>query len=381
MATEHLDVVIVGAGISGVGFACRLRERRPELSQAILEARDGLGGTWSLFRYPGVRSDSDMFTLGYPFRPWSKPDTMPDGASILDYVRETADQFGVAEHIRYRHRVVAARWSSARKRWTLDVEVLGEDGSAVETVEMTCWFLLMCSGYYRYERGHTPALPGVERFAGTVVHPQDWSDGVDYQGKRVVVLGSGATAVTMVPAMTREAAHVTMLQRSPSYVLTVPATDAVAALLPKWVPAGVRFRLVRWKNIVQIVLIYQVSRRFPRTVRAILRRQAQAALPTGFPVDVHFNPRYDPWDQRMCMVPDGDLFRAIRNGDASVVTGHIAGFTENGVRLRDGAEVPADLVVTATGLDMRLFGGVRIVVDGQDVSLPDTLTYKGVMLA
>ncbi|QXJ23793.1 NAD(P)/FAD-dependent oxidoreductase [Actinomadura graeca] len=377
MVTEHLDVVVVGAGLSGVGMACQLRRQRPDLSFVVLEARDELGGTWSLFRFPGVRSDSDMFTLGYRFRPWTSAETMPDGASILRYLRETAEEFGVTGRIRLRRRVVRARWESARARWTLDVEVVGEDGAPVRTVEMTCWFLLMCSGYYSYEEGYTPELPGIARFEGTVVHPQAWHDGVAYRGKRVVVIGSGATAVTMVPAIAREAGQVTMLQRSPSYVLPVPSTDVLVAKLPR----SIAYRVVRWKNIVQMMLVFQVSRWFPKTVRGLLRRMAVAALPPGFEVDVHFNPRYRPWDQRLCMAPDGDLFTAIRDGRASVITGRIAGFTKDGIELRSGEVLPADLVVTATGLNMRLFGGVRVVVDGEEVAVPSTLTYKGVMFA
>jgi len=377
VSTEHLDVVIVGAGLSGIGTACHLERELPDHRYAVLEAREDLGGTWSLFRYPGIRSDSDMHTLGYRFRPWSSATALADGPSILDYVRETAEEYGVDEKIRYGHRVTRASWDSGTQRWTL--EIPGHE-------PLTCSFLLMCSGYYRYDRGYTPDLPGLERFGGTVVHPQLWDPELDYAGKRVVVIGSGATAVTLVPAMTEDsvdrgaAAHVTMLQRSPSYVLSIGRTDPVAEALSRWLPRAVADPLTRAKNIAQIIALYQISQRFPRFVRGLLRRATQSALPEGYDVDTHFNPSYDPWDQRMCMVPDGDLFRAIRQGRADIVTDHVETFTETGIRLRSGQELEADVVVTATGLTLQMFGGAELVVDGEPVHLPDTMAYKGMML-
>ena len=375
MSTEHLDVVIVGAGLSGIGTACHLERDLPGTRYAVLEAREDLGGTWSLFRYPGIRSDSDMHTLGYRFRPWSSATALADGPSILEYVRDTAQAYGVDEKIRYGHRLTRASWDSDTQRWTL--ELPGRE-------PLTCSFLLMCSGYYRYDQGYTPDLPGLDRFRGTVVHPQLWDPETDYAGKRVVVIGSGATAVTLVPAMLegREAAaHVTMLQRSPSYVLSIGRTDPVAEVLSRWLPRSVADPLTRTKNIAQIIALYQISQRFPRFVRGLLRKATQAALPEGYDVDTHFNPRYDPWDQRMCMVPDGDLFRGVRSGRADIVTDTIETFTEGGIRLASGEELEADVVVTATGLNLQMFGGAEVVVDGEPVHLPDTMAYKGMMLS
>ncbi|MEJ2859858.1 flavin-containing monooxygenase [Actinomycetospora flava] len=375
MSTEHLDVVIVGAGLSGIGTACHLERDLPGTRYAVLEAREDLGGTWSLFRYPGIRSDSDMHTLGYRFRPWSSATALADGPSILEYVRDTAREYDVEGKIRYGHRVTRASWDSDAQRWTL--EIAGQ-------APLTCSFLLMCSGYYRYDHGYTPDLPGRERFGGTVVHPQLWDPELDYAGKRVVVIGSGATAVTLVPAMLEgenAAAHVTQLQRSPSYVLSIGRTDPVAATLSRWLPRAVADPLTRAKNIAQIIALYQISQRFPRFVRGLLRRTTQSALPEGYDVDTHFNPRYDPWDQRMCMVPDGDLFRAIRRGDAEIVTDTVDTFTETGIRLASGRELEADIVVTATGLTLQMFGGAELVVDGEPVHLPDTMAYKGMMLS
>jgi monooxygenase len=378
VSTEHLDVVIVGAGLSGIGTACHLERDLPGTRYAVLEAREDLGGTWSLFRYPGIRSDSDMHTLGYRFRPWSSATALADGPSILEYVRDTAREYGVDEKIRYGHRLTRASWDSDAQRWTLELP-----GRA----PLTCSFLLMCSGYYRYDQGYTPDLPGLERFGGTVVHPQLWDPEMDYAGRRVVVIGSGATAVTLVPAMLegsedhRAAAHVTMLQRSPSYVLSIGRTDPVAEVLSRWLPRSVADPLTRTKNIAQIIALYQISQRFPRFVRGLLRKATQAALPAGYDVDTHFNPRYDPWDQRMCMVPDGDLFRAVRSGQADIVTDTIETFTEGGIRLASGQELEADVVVTATGLNLQMFGGAEVVVDGEPVHLPDTMAYKGMMLS
>ncbi|WP_328307815.1 flavin-containing monooxygenase [Actinomycetospora sp. NBC_00405] len=378
MSTEHLDVVIVGAGLSGIGTACHLERDLPGTRYAVLEAREDLGGTWSLFRYPGIRSDSDMHTLGYRFRPWSSATALADGPSILEYVRDTAQEYGVDEKIRYGHRLTRASWDSDTQRWTL--ELPGQE-------PLTCSFLLMCSGYYRYDQGYTPDLPGLEHFGGTVVHPQLWDPEMDYADQRVVVIGSGATAVTLVPAMLEgsedhgAAAHVTMLQRSPSYVLSIGRTDPVAEVLSRWLPRSVADPLTRTKNIAQIIALYQISQRFPRFVRGLLRKATQAALPAGYDVDTHFNPRYDPWDQRMCMVPDGDLFRAVRSGQADIVTDTIETFTEGGIRLASGEELEADVVVTATGLNLQMFGGAEVVVDGEPVHLPDTMAYKGMMLS
>lgn len=374
---DHVDVLIVGAGLSGIGAACHLQQRCPGKVFAILEARGTMGGTWDLFRYPGVRSDSDMFTLGYSFRPWTDPRAIADGDSICRYIRETAREHGVDEHIRFHHQAVRAEWSSEDARWA--VEARRTDTG--EPVTLTCSFLFVCSGYYRYDQGYTPQLLGIDRFAGQVVHPQQWPGDVEYAGKRAVVIGSGATAVTLVPAMAEKAAHVTMLQRSPSYVLSLPATDGIANVLRRWLPSRVAYPLARWKNALLSTLTYQLSRRAPGAMRTQLRKGAAAQLPQGYDVDTHFAPRYNPWDQRLCLVPDGDLFKAIRDGRASVVTDHIETFTERGIQLASGMELEADIVVTATGLNLLVIGGMTVNVDGDDIDVSHTVAYKGMMLS
>jgi monooxygenase len=343
---EHVDVLIVGAGISGIGAACRLQERSPGKTFAILEARDCIGGTWDLFRFPGIRSDSDMFTLCYPFRPWTGGRAIVDGASILSYVRETAREHRVDGKIRFHHRVVSAEWSAEEARWTVEVQ----RADTGESLHMTCGFLFTCTGYYRYDEGYRPQFAGVERFGGRIAHPQFWTDDIDYAGKRVVVIGSGATAVTLIPALAERAAHVTMLQRSPSYILSLPAHDPIAAVLGRVLPARLAYPVVRWKNILVALAIFGFSRRRPAAMRRLLRKSLVRRLPPGFDVDTHFNPRYEPWDQRMCIVPDGDLFDAISAGGVSVVTDRVEGFTETGLALASGAHLEADLIVMATGL-------------------------------
>ena len=377
MEIEHLDVLVVGAGLSGVGAGCHLETRLPGKSYAILEARGSLGGTWDLFRYPGVRSDSDMYTLGYSFRPWKEAKAIADGPSILRYVKETASDYGVDEKIRFNHRVVRASWSSVEARWTVEAERTDTG----ETVQLSCGFLFMCTGYYRYDAGYSPDLPGTERFEGRIVHPQFWTDDVDHAGKRVVVIGSGATAVTLVPAMAETAEHVTMLQRSPSYVVSLPAEDPIANLARRHLPAKLAYSIVRWKNVLVTMLVFQLSRRRPRLMKSLIRKGLESRLPPGYDIDTHFKPRYNPWDQRMCLVPDGDLFESICNGRASVVTDTIETFTETGLKLASGAELEADLVVTATGLDLLPLGGLEMTVDGREIELPKTMGYKGMMLS
>jgi monooxygenase len=377
LSLEHVDVLIVGAGLSGIGAGCHLQADSPQKSYAILEARESIGGTWDLFKYPGIRSDSDMYTLGYSFRPWEQAKSIADGPSILDYVRETASDHGIDGHIRFGHRVVRAEWSSAEAQWT--VHATREDTG--ETVQLTCGFLFMCTGYYRYDEGHTPQFAGSESFAGEIVHPQHWGQDVDHAGKRVVVIGSGATAVTLVPALAETAEHVTMLQRSPSYVVSLPAEDPIAKLARRVLPSKTAYAVVRWKNVLVTMLVYQVSRRRPGLVKRLVRRAIERQLPAGYDVDAHFSPRYNPWDQRMCLVPDSDLFQALSCGRASVVTDHIDTFTPSGLRLRSGAELPADLVVTATGLNLLALGGMQLAVDGRDVDIADTMSYKGMMLS
>jgi cation diffusion facilitator CzcD-associated flavoprotein CzcO len=376
-APEHVDVLIVGAGISGIGTAFHIQDKLPHKSYAILEMRDAMGGTWDLFRYPGIRSDSDMHTLGFRFRPWTAAKSIADGPSILEYVHETAREYGIDEKIRYHHKVVGAAWSTDEARWTVSVERTDTG----EEVELTCDFLMSCSGYYRYDQGYTPEFPGAERFEGTVIHPQHWPEDLDYTGKRVVVIGSGATAVTLVPAMTDEAEHVTMLQRSPTYILPVPGEDPVHQALRKRVNPKTTYGIVRWKNVLMQSLFYRASRRWPDRVRKLIRAVTIKQLPEGYEVDKHFKPAYNPWDQRVCIVPDADLFRAIRSGKASIATDTIETFTEKGIRLSSGEELEADIVVTATGLNLEVFGGVDMVVDGERVDMPSHMAYKAIMLS
>ncbi len=377
MGADHVDVLIVGAGLSGVGAACHLETECPDKSYAILEARERLGGTWDLFQYPGIRSDSDMYTLGYSFKPWAEAKSIADGPSILSYVQETAREYGVEDKIRFNHRVVRSEWSTDDATWT----VFAERTDTGETAELTADFVFMCSGYYRYDEGYTPEFPGTERFEGTIVHPQHWPEDLDYGGKRVVVIGSGATAVTLVPAMADTAAHVTMLQRSPSYIVALPDEDPIANFARRHLPGKVAYSIARWKNVLLTLGSFQLSRRRPAVMKAILRKGIQRQLPADYDIDTHFKPKYNPWDQRLCLVPNGDLFKAIREGTASVVTDQIETFTERGLKLASGAELEADVIVTATGLNLLALGGMQIVVDGQEVALPDTMGYKGMMLS
>ena len=376
MPVEHFDVVIVGAGLSGIGAGYRLQTQCPSKRYAILEARSEIGGTWDLFRYPGVRSDSDMFTLGYPFRPWKEAKAIADGPSILKYVRDTAREFGIDKHIRFQQRVRSALWSSSEGRWLIEVEC-----NNCDNLQYTCDFLYGCTGYYRYDAGYEPEFPGATNFRGRFVHPQHWPEDLDYTGKKVVVIGSGATAVTLVPAMSEKAEHVTMLQRSPTYILTLPTHDAAADLLRKYLPAGLGDRAVRWKNILVSIAIFQLSRRAPGLTRRLLRKAAVESLPQGYEVDKHFNPRYQPWDQRLCLVPDADLFRAIRKGRASVVTDEIETMTGNGIRLKSGQHLDADIIVSATGLQMLALGGIELAVDGAKVDVGKSIVYKGTMVS
>lgn len=376
MSVEHFDVLVVGAGLSGIGAGYYLQSRLPGKSYAILEGRSELGGTWSLFRYPGIRSDSDMYTFGYSFRPWTADKSISDGGLILQYLRETAAEFGVDRHVRYRQRVVAAAWSSSEAKWRVEVEA----GENRERRQYTCGFLYVCSGYYDYAGGHAPEFPGREDFRGTVVHPQDWPGSLDCAGKRVVVIGSGATAVTLVPALAESAAHVTMLQRSPTYVTSLPARDKAAMWLRRHLPAAAAHRAARAKNIALTMFFFAFARGAPQTFKRLIRHAQKKFLPADYDFDTHFQPSYEPWDQRLCLVPDGDLFKAIRAGRASMVTDRIEAFVEDGIRLHSGKMLPADVIVTATGLKLQAFGGARISVDGRPLELGRSHTYKGVML-
>ena len=374
---EHVDVLIVGAGISGIGTAYHLQSRHPGKSYAILEGREALGGTWDLFRYPGIRSDSDLPTLGYKFKPWTGDAALADGPAILDYIEETAVENGIDRRIRFGHHVKSASWSTEEGRWTVVAERVA-DG---ESVTVTCGWLFGACGYYRYDQGYTPEFEGRERFRGEIVHPQHWPEDLDYAGKRVLVIGSGATAVTIVPVIAERAEQVTMLQRSPSYVISIPSKDAIANLMRRWFGDERGHRLARRKNIWMQRTIFRTSRRRPRLIRRLIRALQRRQLPDDYPIDPHFNPDYDPWDQRLCLVPDGDLFRAISDGSVEVVTDRIETFTETGVQLQSGAELEAEIIVTATGLDLLAFGGIELCVDGEDVVLSETTAYRGMMLS
>ncbi len=377
MTVEHVDVLVVGAGISGIGAGYHLQRSCPDRSFAILEGRDDLGGTWDLFRYPGVRSDSDMHTLGYSFKPWKAEKAIADGPSILAYLRETASEFDIERHIRFGHLVTSAEWSSVDSTWTVAASRKTGDGDTRETVTLTCNFLFMCSGYYSYKGGYDPDFPGRDRFQGPIVHPQKWPEDLDYAGKRVVVIGSGATAVTMVPAMAPQAAHVTMLQRSPTYVVARPDTDVIANTLRKVLPERAAYAITRWKNVMQSDFIYRKTRTNPDKVKNTLLGMVRKELGDDYDVDRHFTPTYNPWDQRLCLVPNGDLFKSIKSGKASVVTDQISTITETGIELESGEMLEADIIVTATGLQLVTLGDMDFVVDGEPVDFSKTWTYKG----
>ena len=375
MSAEHLDVLIIGAGLSGIGAAYHLMKHCPGKRFAILEGRAALGGTWDLFRYPGIRSDSDMFTLGYNFKPWTNPLAIADGPSIRSYIEETAEENGIQEHIRFQHKVLKADWCSERATWTLQVQC----GNEPEPLKLSCQHLLMCTGYYRYEAGYTPDFKGREQFQGEFIHPQLWPENFDYSGKNVVVIGSGATAVTLVPAMTDKAKHVTMLQRSPTYVVSLPQGDPISDVLRKFLPETWVYRLARTRNVAVQLGFYKLSKAFPNLVRKALLGLARHQLGKGFDMR-HFSPRYKPWDERVCAVPNGDLFKVLRQGKASVVTEHIDGFTAQGIRLKSGQELPADVIISATGLELQLFGGMQVAVDGQPFEAAKSMGYRGIML-
>ena len=370
---EHLDVLIVGAGLSGIGAAAHLKMECPKKSFTILEGRAAMGGTWDLFRYPGIRSDSDMYTLGYRFRPWSDAKAIADGSSILNYIRETAQEFKIDERIRYNHRVRHASWSSEQAHWTVEVE----KGTEKSVVHFTCNFLYLCTGYYDYENGYTPEWEGMKRFQGRIVHPQKWTEDIDYTGKRIVVIGSGATAVTLVPSLAEKATHVVMLQRSPTYVVSRPAEDKMAKRLRTLLPARAAYTITRWKNVLLGTFFYNLARKRPSVMKRLIAKGVKKELGEG--VLKHFTPSYNPWDQRLCLVPDSDLFRVIREGKASVVTDHIESFTATGLQLKSGEHLDADIIVTATGLVLKLMVGLQLVVDDAPVDLSKTMAYKGMM--
>lgn len=375
MQADHYDVIIVGAGLSGISAAYYLQTRCPAKRYTILEARDAMGGTWDLFRYPGIRSDSDMHTLGYSFQPWQHTKSIVGADLILDYLRETAATYGIDRQICFGQRVRRASWSSMHARWTVDVE----RGAEKELIQLNCRFLYMCSGYYSYEQGYTPSWPGVECYTGTLLHPQHWPADLDYAGKQVLVIGSGATAITLVPAIAQKAEHVTMLQRSPSYIASLPSEDALAHRLHQLLPARLAHRIARWKSLLVSMYFYTLARRYPDATSKSIRAMIQQQLGPDYDVDTHFKPRYNPWDQRLCLAADGDFFQVIKAGKASVVTDQIESFTEGGVRLTSGQELHADIIVTATGLTLQLMGGAELWVDGRPIDLGKTLSYRGMM--
>jgi monooxygenase len=374
--TEHFDVVIVGAGISGISTAWHLQDRCPTKSYVLLERRENIGGTWDLFKYPGIRSDSDMFTLGFRFKPWESARAIADGASIWNYINEAAVENGIDKHIRTGHKVVSADWSDADNKWTVTVEHAGEEK------QITCSFLSVCSGYYNYDEGYSPEFPGAADFKGQIVHPQHWPEDLDYAGKKMVVIGSGATAITLIPSLVDGGVgHVTMLQRSPTYVGSLPLVDPIAVKTNKYLPKGMAHFVNRWKAVGYSTGQYEVARRLPSVFKKVLRRMATRRLPQDFDYDKHFSPRYNPWDERVCLAPNGDLFKAIRSGKADVVTDTIETFTETGIKLSSGQELAADIIVTATGLNMQLFGGAKALRNGEPIDLTQSMSYKGLMLS
>ena len=374
---NHFDVIVIGAGISGIGAGYHLQTKCPEKSYAILEGRDTIGGTWDLFKYPGIRSDSDMYTLGFSFFPWKEKEAIADGPSILKYLDETSKKFNIDKKIKFNHYVKDASWCSEKSVWTLKVE----DKNLMDTVTISCNFIFMCSGYYSYEKGYTPDFDGINEFNGKIMHPQKWDTSIDYSNKEVIVIGSGATAVTLVPEMAKDAKHVTMLQRSPTYVVSAPQQDPLAIFLQKYLPSKLSYFIVRWKNILRQQWYFRLCKKNPKRVKDFIINQVRKSLGHDYDVDKHFTPNYNPWDQRMCLVPNGDLFKSIRKKQTSVVTDTIDKFTSTGIKLESGKTLAADLIVTATGLNLEICSNINLKVDGKDINLPDTVTYKGMMFS
>ncbi|MFL2843320.1 MAG: flavin-containing monooxygenase [Alphaproteobacteria bacterium] len=374
---NHFDVIVIGAGISGIGAGYHLQTKCPEKSYAILEGRDTIGGTWDLFKYPGIRSDSDMYTLGFSFFPWKEKEAIADGPSILKYLDETSKKFNIDKKIKFNHYVKDASWCSEKSIWTLKVE----DKNLMDTVTISCNFIFMCSGYYSYEKGYTPDFDGINEFNGKIMHPQKWDTSIDYSDKEVIVIGSGATAVTLVPEMAKKAKHVTMLQRSPTYVVSAPQQDPLAIFLQKYLPSKLSYFIVRWKNILRQQWYFRLCKKNPKRVKDFIINQVRKSLDHDYDVNKHFTPNYNPWDQRMCLVPNGDLFKSIRKKQTSVVTDTINKFTATGIKLESGKTLAADLIVTATGLNLEICSNINLKVDGRDINLPDTVTYKGMMFS
>jgi cation diffusion facilitator CzcD-associated flavoprotein CzcO len=377
MSCEHRDIIIVGAGLTGIGAACHLSDKCPDRSYLVLESRQSSGGTWDLFRYPGIRSDSDMHTLGYSFKPWQSAKAIADGPSILRYVRETAAENAIDQHIRYGHCLLSASWCSQQSLWTLDIRQADSDN----VVQMSCNFLYMCAGYYSYDKPHDPKFPGIDQFNGQVIHPQFWPDDLHYQDKQVVIVGSGATAMTLLPSMADKAKKITMLQRSPTYVISRPSVDWLANGLKRLLPVTWAYRLTRLKNTLYQEWLFKLARRSPQFIKALLLFNVRRRLGKSYDVDRHFTPDYNPWDQRLCLVPDGDLFDAINSGKAAIVTEQIKCFNQSGIELTSGQHLPADIVVSATGLELQIMGGVTFTVDGRAVDFSSQITYKGLMVS
>lgn len=373
---ERFDVVIIGAGLSGIGAACHLTRKTPSKSFVVLESRKEIGGTWDLFRYPGIRSDSDMHTLGYSFKPWKHEKSIADGSSILRYIHETAEEYDVQKNIRHGQKVEVVSWDSVKGVWTI---ILSKQGQNTTTI--SCSYIYSCTGYYRYDKGYMPEFSNLESFSGQIIHPQRWPDNFNYDGKTVVVIGSGATAITLVPAMAKSAKHVTMLQRSPTYVISSPSTDKLAAKIERFLPEKMAYMVTRWKNVIAQMILYRMSKRWPDYIRGKLIHWTKLQLGKDFDVDEHFSPQYKPWDQRLCLVPNGDLFKSLRKGSSSIVTDHIDQFYDKGIRLKSGKSLEADVVVTATGLELLALGGIKIEVDGKLVDIAETTQYKGMMLS
>ncbi|ARN72709.1 flavin-containing monooxygenase [Oceanicoccus sagamiensis] len=374
---ESVDVLVLGAGLAGIGTACQLRRQSPNKSFMVLESRTTSGGTWDLFRYPGFRSDSDMYTYSYGFKPWTDKSVIADGYKILNYIREAAAEYDVEKQIRYQHKVVAADWSSTDKRWL----ITAERGDTGEQVTISCKFMVNCCGYYDYEQGYMPDFDGVDRFKGEVFHAQHWPEDLDYKGKRVVVIGSGATAVTLVPAMAKETSSLVMLQRTPTYIANVPSEDPMAKTLRKFLPDSWVFRLTRWKKVLFQIYVYHLSRTKPRQLKKFLLGEVKKALGPDYDIRPHFTPDYNPWDQRLCAVPDGDMFDVIRNGQAEVVTDHIGQFNEAGIALKSGKQLDADIVVLATGLNLKFIGGISHSIDGKAIDITEHYVYRGMMFS
>ncbi len=372
---DHYDVIIVGAGLSGISAAHHIKTRCPGKTFLILEARESMGGTWDLFRYPGIRSDSDMYTLGYSFRPWTNPKAIADGPAIRDYIKETAREEQLEQYIKYQHRVSSASWNSDDHQWTLICDL------PTGSVEFSCGFLFTCSGYYRYDQGYMPDYPGVDDYEGQLIHPQHWPEDLDYSDQQITVIGSGATAVTLVPELAKQAQHVTMLQRTPTYVVSAPERDILANLSRKILPAKAAYRIARWKNILMSMAFYKAARRWPKAIKKMIQNGVKKELGKDYDIQKHFNPPYNPWDQRLCLVPDNDLFESLKSGKSEIVTDHIERFTSDGILLRSGKEIKSDIIVSATGLQMQVLGGMELTIDGQTRKSEDSYCYRGMMFS